>query len=105
MGQNPGYVIEVTGSHDPTERDSVSAGRIRQVVGYLQKNGIPLVRIMEKDYQGARPGVRAEAQRTITFQYFSKAREDVVKAINSKQSVSGWQLICPDHHRRPICPG
>ena len=84
MGQNPGYVVEVSGSHDPTEQDSVSAGRIRTVVSYLQKSGVPLIRIMEKDYQGARPGARADAQRNITFQYFSNAREDVIKTINSK---------------------
>ena len=87
MGQNPGYVVEVSGSHDPTEHDSVSAGRIRTVVNYLQKSGVPLIRIMEKDYQGARPGVRADAQRNVTFQYFSNAREDVVKAINGKQTA------------------
>lgn len=85
-GQNPGYVVEVSGSHDPTEHDSVSAGRIRTVVNYLQKNGVPLIRIMEKDYQGARPGVRADAQRNVTFQYFSNAREDVIKTINTKQT-------------------
>ena len=86
MGQNPGYVVEVSGSHDPTEHDSISAGRIRTVVNYLQKNGVPLIRVMEKDYQGARPGVRADAQHNVTFQYFSNAREDVVKALTSKQT-------------------
>ncbi|MVM28585.1 peptidylprolyl isomerase [Spirosoma sp. HMF4905] len=88
MGHNPDYVIEVTGSHDPTERDSVSANRIRNVVGYLQKNGISLSRIMEKDYQGARPGVSKDAQRNVTFQYFSNAKDDVLKTINSKYPVT-----------------
>ncbi len=69
----------------PPEHDSISASRIRTVVNYLQKSGVPLIRIMEKDYQGARPGIRADAQRNVTFQYFSNAKEDVVKAINSKQ--------------------
>ncbi|QDK79026.1 peptidylprolyl isomerase [Spirosoma sp. KCTC 42546] len=88
LGHNPDYVVEVTGSHDPTERDSVSAGRIRNVVGYLQKNGISLSRIMEKDYQGARPGVSKDAQRNVTFQYFSNAKDDVAKIINSKYPVT-----------------
>ncbi|SFD91263.1 peptidylprolyl isomerase [Spirosoma endophyticum] len=94
MNRNPDYVVEVSGSHDPTERDSVSAGRIRAVVGYLQKNGITLSRIMEKDYQGARPGAAKDAQRNVTFQYFSNAKDDVVKVINSKyQSSSGEPAI------------
>ncbi|GAB3995740.1 peptidylprolyl isomerase [Spirosoma daeguense] len=88
MSHNPNYVIEVAGSHDPNERDSVSAGRIRSVVTYLQRNGITLRRIMEKDYQGARPGVVKDAQRNVTFQYFTTAREDVVKTINSKNATS-----------------
>ncbi|WP_332369756.1 hypothetical protein [Spirosoma telluris] len=88
MGHNPDYVIEVTGSHDPSERDSVSANRIRNVVSYLQKNGISLGRIMEKDYQGARPGVSKDAQRNVTFQYFSNAKDDVVKTITSKYPVA-----------------
>ena len=87
MMRNPNYVVEVSGSHDPTERDSVSAGRIRAVVGYLQKNGVTLSRIMEKDYQGVRPGAVKDAQRNISFQYFSTAKEDVAKVINSKYQL------------------
>ncbi|WP_461080744.1 peptidylprolyl isomerase [Spirosoma flavus] len=88
MSNNPNYVIEVTGSHDPSERDSVSAGRIRSVVGYLQKNGVALRRIMEKDYQGARPGASRDDQRNVTFQYFTTAREDVIKTLNSKNATT-----------------
>ncbi|WP_420147868.1 peptidylprolyl isomerase [Spirosoma sp.] len=86
--RNPSYIVEVGGSHDPTERDSVSAGRIRSVVSYLQKNGVSLSRIIEKDYQGARPGATKDAQRNVTFQYFSTAKDDVAKVINSKQPLS-----------------
>lgn len=90
MMRNPSYVVEVSGSHDPTERDSVSAGRIRNVVSYLQKNGVSLSRITEKDYQGTRPGAVRDAQRNVAFQYFSTAKEDIAKVINSKyQSASG----------------
>lgn len=87
MSRNPDYLVEVTGSHDPTERDSASAGRIRTVVSYLQQNGISLRRIMEKDYQGARPGAPRDAQRNVTFQYFSNAKDDIAKVINSKYNA------------------
>lgn len=94
MGRNPNYIIEVSGSHDPTERDSVSAGRIRSVVSYLQKNGVSLGRIMEKDFQGARPGATKDAQRNVTFQYFSTSKDDVIRIINSKYtSASGTPAI------------
>ncbi|ADB36870.1 peptidylprolyl isomerase [Spirosoma linguale] len=88
MNTNPDYVVEVSGSHDATEADSVSAGRIRSVVGYLQKNGIPLSRIMEKDFQGVRPGAVKEAQRNVSFQYFSNAKDDIARVLNSKYSAT-----------------
>ncbi len=88
MSANPDYVLEVSGSHDPAERDSVSAGRIRTVVSYLQKNGVPLSRIMEKDFQGARPGAAKDAQRNVAFQYFSNAKNDIAKVLNSKVASS-----------------
>ncbi|GAB2544298.1 peptidylprolyl isomerase [Spirosoma aerophilum] len=86
MSANPNYVVEVSGSHDPTEKDSVSAGRIRTVVNFLQKNGIALSRIMEKDFQGARPGAAKDAQRNVSFQYFSTAKDDIAKVINSRNT-------------------
>jgi len=92
MTRNPEYIVEVSGSHDASERDSVSAGRIRTVVNFLQQNGISLSRITEKDYQGARPGeTAAGAQRRVIFQYFSTAKADVAKVLNSRnpQSASG----------------
>ena len=96
LAQNPDYVIEVTGSHDAAERDSVSAGRIRNVVAYLQKNGVTLSRIIEKDYQGARPGVSKEVQRNVTFQYFSNSRDDVVKIINNQQGAGSLRTVTLD---------
>ncbi|GAB2579970.1 peptidylprolyl isomerase [Spirosoma areae] len=87
MMRNPGYVVELSASHDPTERDSVSAGRLRTVAGYLQKNGVALSRIMEKDYQGTRPGAAKDAQRNVTFQYFSTAKDDIARVINGKQPL------------------
>ena len=108
--RNPEYVVEVSGSHDPAERDSVSAGRIRSVVSYLQQKGVSLSRIAEKDYQGARPSEPSApvppvprrdisdpaAQRTVTFQYFSNAKADVVNVLNTQfQPVAGATTSAP----------
>ncbi|HLK98327.1 MAG TPA: hypothetical protein VK364_11215, partial [Hymenobacter sp.] len=84
--RNPDYVVEVTGSHDLAERDSVSAGRIRSVVSFLQQNGISLSRITEKDYQGVTRQSSKDPymQRTITFQYFSSSKADVARALNDR---------------------
>lgn len=90
--RNPDYVVEVSSSHDPVERDSVSAGRIRLVVSYLRQNGVSLSRISEKDYQGTRPGPSTDPaiQRTVTFQYFSNAKADVASVLSSQgQQPSG----------------
>ena len=86
--RNPDYIVVVCGSHDPAESDSVSAGRIRSVVRYLQQNGVALSRISEKDYQGVRPRRSGTndpaAQRTVTFQYFSNAKTDVANVLNAR---------------------
>lgn len=90
LSRNPDYVVEVAASHDPTERDSVSAGRIRSAVAYLRQNGIGLNRIMEKDYQGTRPGEGKQAaatQRRLTFQYFSTNKADVAQALTGHLSL------------------
>ncbi|WP_338876601.1 peptidylprolyl isomerase [Spirosoma sp. SC4-14] len=89
LASNPAYVVEVSGSHDATERDSISAGRIRAVVNYLLKNGITLNRIAEKDYQGVPPRRTTDApkdpavQRRISFQYFSNAKTDIARVLNN----------------------
>ncbi|WP_266365458.1 peptidylprolyl isomerase [Tellurirhabdus rosea] len=82
--KNPDYVVEVVGSADAPERDTVSAGRIRNVVNYLTMNGIPLTRIMERDYSKFRPGVKGEAARRVTFRLYSNSRVDVARALNGK---------------------
>lgn len=97
MARNTDYVVEVSGSHDAMERDSVSAKRIRTVVSYLQKNGVPLTRISEKDYQGAPPLRTTDVakdpatQRRISFQYFSNARADIAKLLNAKNPQSSGE--------------
>lgn len=84
LARNPAYVVEVAASHDANERDSVSAGRIRTVVAFLRRNGTALNRIMERDYQGAQRAGSAspEAQRRVSFRYFSTAKADVANAFS-----------------------
>ncbi|WP_229312343.1 peptidylprolyl isomerase [Larkinella punicea] len=90
MIKNPDYLVEVSGSADATERDTVSASRIRTVVNFLMANRIPIVRIMEKDYGKFRPGPttgpgKNEKARRVTFQLFSTSKKDVEKILNTKQ--------------------
>ncbi|MDB5243243.1 MAG: peptidylprolyl isomerase [Spirosoma sp.] len=96
--RNPDYVVEVTGSHDLAELDSVSAGRIRAVVSFLQQNGISLSRITEKDYQGVtRQGSKDPyMQRTITFQYFSFSKSDVARVLNDRLQQSSGSTSASD---------
>ena len=89
LARNPDYVVEVAASHESAERDSVSAGRIRAVVGYLRQNGVALTRIIERDFQsGSRPGATDPvSQRRVSFQYFSTAKADVAKAFSTEEQV------------------
>lgn len=90
MVKNPDYLVEVSGSADASERDTVSASRIRTVVNFLTANRIPIVRIMEKDHGKFRPGAGGNAEknekaRRVTFQLFSTSKKDVEKILNSKE--------------------
>lgn len=89
MIKNPDYLVEVSGSADGTERDTVSASRIRNVVSLLTANRIPIVRIMEKDHGKFRPGMtgtgKNDKARRVTFQLFSTSKKDVEKILNSKE--------------------
>lgn len=89
MVRNPAYLVEVSGSHEPGEADTVSTARIRTVVNYLRQNGIPLARIMEKDEKAFRPGAKSPAEhRRVSFQYFSTAKEDIARVLNAKSPNS-----------------
>ena len=82
--KNPDYLVEIAASHDGTEPDSVSAGRLRNVVKYLRTNGIQLPRIIEKDMVGFREGIKDPAGlRQVSFQYFSTSKKDVEKVLNA----------------------
>lgn len=83
LTKNPNYRVEVAGSRAASERDTVSAGRIRTLVNYLVSSRIPLSRIMEKDYGAYRPGTDP---RRVTFQYFSTAKDDVARVLSKNDS-------------------
>ena len=88
MTKNPDYVLEVSGSREATEADSVSAGRLFTVVAYLTGNGIDLNRIIERDLSAYRPtGTDKDAQRRVTFQYSSTAKADVERVLNARKPV------------------
>ncbi|WP_229374920.1 peptidylprolyl isomerase [Fibrella rubiginis] len=88
MVKNPAYVLEVTGSREATEADSVSANRIRNVVKYLTTNGISLSRITEKDLRAFRPASApasagaAQLARRVTFTYASTDKMDLARVIS-----------------------
>ncbi|MEZ0538824.1 peptidylprolyl isomerase [Fibrella arboris] len=80
MVKNPAYVLDVTASHDATEKDSVSAGRLRSVVTYLTSNGVQLARINEKDLQGSRP--TSATARRVSFTYLTTSRQDIARVVS-----------------------
>ena len=88
MVKNPAYVLDVTGSRETTEADSVSANRIRNVVKYLTSNGISLARITEKDLRAFRPATApasvsaAQSARRVTFAYASTDKMDLARVIS-----------------------
>ncbi|WP_375445372.1 peptidylprolyl isomerase [uncultured Fibrella sp.] len=80
MVKNPAYVLDVAASHDASEKDSTSAGRLRSVVTYLTSNGIQLARINEKDLQGAR--TNGNAARRVSFTYLTTAKQDIARVLS-----------------------
>lgn len=88
MVKNQDYVLEVAGSRETAEADSVSTGRVFTVVNYLTTNGIDLNRIIERDLSAYRPATtNKDAQRRVTFQYFSTAKADVERILNANGPV------------------
>lgn len=81
MVKNPAYVLDVTASHDATEKDSTSAGRLRSVVTYLTSNGVQLARINEKDLQGTR--TTGNAARRVSFTYLTTSKQDIARVLSS----------------------
>lgn len=86
LKKNTGFVVEVAGFRTADEVDTVSSARIAQAVRYLNAQGIPITRIMEKDYGSFRPvpveATGADRNRRVSFQFFSRSRRDLEKALN-----------------------
>lgn len=82
LKKNQSYVVEVAGYRTTGEADTVSASRISQVVRYLNSQGIPITRIMEKDYGSFRPVPEADRNRRVSFQFFSRSKKDLESAMN-----------------------
>lgn len=88
LKKNPDFVVEVAGYRTADEVDTVSSSRIVQVVRYLNQQGIPINRIMEKDFGSFRPVPEPERNRRISFQFFSNSLKDLEKAINLSNSAN-----------------
>ena len=81
MVKNPGYVLNLTASHDRQERDTTSAGRLHSIVKYLTSNGVQLARINEKELQNARSATGNLARR-VSFTYLTTAKQDVARVLS-----------------------
>lgn len=86
LSDNPSYIVEVGGHVDAKEDENVSELRLRQVVNFLVKNGVPLKRILEVNYKSSVIHDRFDwsKNQVVTFQFFSNAEADLVKTFNSK---------------------
>lgn len=82
MKKNKDFVVEIAGYRTAQEPDTVSAARIGHVVRYLNRQGIPITSIMEKDYGSFRPVTEPERNRRVSFQFFSRNIKDLEKALN-----------------------
>jgi len=86
MDKNPGYIVEIGGHTDAKEEEEVSELRIKEVVNYLVKNGLPLKRISEVNYRSSVIHDRFDwsKNQTVTFSFFSNLESDLVVTFNSK---------------------
>lgn len=86
MEKNPGYIVEIGGHADAKEEESVSELRIREVVNYLVKNGLPLKRISEVNYRSSVIHDRFDwsKNQTVTFSFYSNLESDLAITFNSK---------------------
>lgn len=86
MDKNPGYIVEIGGHADAREEESISELRIREVVNYLVKNGLPLKRISEVNYKNSVIHDRFDwsKNQTVTFSFFSNLESDLAGTFNSK---------------------
>jgi peptidyl-prolyl cis-trans isomerase SurA len=83
--RNESYIVEMSAYGGKNESDSVSTARLRNAVKALNSNGIPLVRIVEKDYGKFRPVATLNRNSRVSFQYFSTHKKDLEKSLNALQ--------------------
>ena len=90
LKKNPDYQIEVIGNIDPTEADSISGLRVKNVVRYLQDNGIKLSRINEKDNSKFEPISRTDRKlnQRLAFNFVSNSLKDLQKKFNAEKPES-----------------
>jgi peptidyl-prolyl cis-trans isomerase SurA len=82
LKENQEYLVEVAGYRTAEEADTMSASRISHVVRFLNSQGIPITRIMEKDYGSFRPVPEPDRNRRVSFQFFSSSKKDLESALN-----------------------
>ncbi|KAA0991830.1 peptidylprolyl isomerase [Dyadobacter aurulentus] len=88
MQKNPDYIVEIAGYRSADEPEMASASRIRNVIKYLNKQNIPILRIIEKDYGSFRQSAEADRNRRVAFQFYSQSIKDVEKVYNSDAMAS-----------------
>ncbi len=90
MRRNKGYVVEIAGYADQAEGDNVSAERIEKVKTFILTNGLPIERVIEKDYVKTSPVVGFDwtKNQKITFKFYSNSKKDVEKIFNTKEPNS-----------------
>lgn len=83
---NEGYIVEVGGNTDAKEDEQISELRIREVVNYLVKIGVPLKRISEVNYKNSvvRDRFDWSKNQAVSFEFYSNLESDLVKTFNSK---------------------
>lgn len=86
LDKNPGYIVEIGGHVDSKEDGAISELRIKEVVNFLVKNGLPLKRISEVNYRNSVIHDRFDwsKNQTVTFSFFSNLESDLAKTFNSK---------------------
>ena len=84
MEKNPDYIVEIAGYRSAQEPEPISAGRIKNVVKYLNSKNISILRIIEKDYGSFRQAPEPERNRRVSFQFYSNSVKDVQKVYNSE---------------------
>lgn len=86
MDKNPGYIVEIGGHVDAREEEALSELRIKEVVNYLVKNGLPLKRISEVNYRSSVTHDRFDwsKNQAVTFSFFSNLESDLAGTFNSK---------------------